>query len=237
MASAGAVARRWLVLALLVSCSLAAGVALVVYGNGATWERELPACASEQSACSLVHRRYWQSPLEIRLCRCPRKEPCPEGFEGTPNGTAVNLTARTQLKMCTPLRAPQCNASQVSLVTKIIRKIVPEAQNAEKIHAEVLCRCSRQDSDVYYRRAHGNNTADLTYYEQRQYFTCESLPECSPEEPCGHVTRDFYATYKTCNCPAYNLCTVPISFSDRKLVNVREALYEGTAYLAFCLPK
>ncbi|XP_077543078.1 uncharacterized protein LOC144155482 isoform X2 [Haemaphysalis longicornis] len=176
MASAGAVARRWLVLALLVSCSLAAGVALVVYGNGATWERELPACASEQSACSLVHRRYWQSPLEIRLCRCPRKEPCPEGFEGTPNGTAVNLTARTQLKMCTPLRAPQCNASQVSLVTKIIRKIVPEAQNAEKIHAEVLCRCSRQDSDVYYRRAHGNNTADLTYYEQRQYFTCESRP-------------------------------------------------------------
>ncbi|KAH7981951.1 uncharacterized protein LOC119377757 [Rhipicephalus sanguineus] len=238
MASAG-VARRCLVLAALSCCSLGAALALVVFGNGATWERELPVCASERSACSLIHRRYWQSPLEIRLCRCPRKEPCPEGFETATNGSAFNVTARTQLKMCSGWQATPCNASQVSLVTKTIRKIarVAQGQNGKQTHAEVVCRCSGQDSGVYYRRAHGNNTADLTYYEQRQYFTCESLRECKPGEPCGHVTRDYYATYKACNCPAHHLCTVPLNFSDRKVVNVREALYEGTAYLALCLPK
>ncbi|KAL3226059.1 hypothetical protein MRX96_025277 [Rhipicephalus microplus] len=99
-------ARRCLVLAVFSCCSLAAALALVVFGNGATWERELPVCASERSACSLIHRRYWQSPLEIRLCRCPRKEPCPEGFETATNASAFNVTARTQLKMCSGWQAP-----------------------------------------------------------------------------------------------------------------------------------
>lgn len=238
MGSAG-VARRCLVLAALSCCSLGAALALVVFGNGATWERELPVCGSERSACSLVHRRYWQSPLEIRLCRCPRKEPCPEGFDTATNGSAFNVTTRTQLKMCSGWQAPSCNASQVSLVTKTIRKIarVEQGRNDKQTHAEVVCRCSGQDAGVYYRRAHGNNTADLIYYEQRQYFTCESLRECEPGESCGHITRDYYATYKACNCPAHHLCTVPLNFSDRKVVNVREALYEGSAYLAQCLPK
>ncbi|XP_037283546.2 uncharacterized protein LOC119176390 isoform X5 [Rhipicephalus microplus] len=232
-------ARRCLVLAVFSCCSLAAALALVVFGNGATWERELPVCASERSACSLIHRRYWQSPLEIRLCRCPRKEPCPEGFETATNASAFNVTARTQLKMCSGWQAPPCNASQVSLVTKTIGKIarVAQGQNGEQTHAEATCRCTGQGSGVHYRRAHGNNSADLTYYEQRQYFTCETLRECRPGEPCGHVTRDHYATYKACNCPAHHLCTVPLNFSDRKVVNVREPLYEGSAYLALCLPK
>lgn len=232
-------ARRCLVLAVFSCCSLAAALALVVFGNGATWERELPVCASERSACSLIHRRYWQSPLEIRLCRCPRKEPCPEGFETATNASAFNVTARTQLKMCSGWQAPPCNASQVSLVTKTIGKIarVAQGQSGEQTHAEATCRCTGQGSGVHYRRAHGNNSADLTYYEQRQYFTCETLRECRPGEPCGHVTRDHYATYKACNCPAHHLCTVPLNFSDRKVVNVREPLYEGSAYLALCLPK
>nr|XP_037283546.1 LOW QUALITY PROTEIN: uncharacterized protein LOC119176390 [Rhipicephalus microplus] len=231
-------ARRCLVLAVFSCCSLAVALALVVFGNGATWERELPVCASERSACSLIHRRYWQSPLEIRLCRCPRKEPCPEGFETATNASAFNVTARTQLKMCSGWQAPPCNASQVSLVTKTIGKIarVAQGQNGEQTHAEATCRCTGQGSGVHYRRAHGNNSADLTYYEQRQYFTCETLRECRPGEPCGHVTRDHYATYKACNCPAHHLCTVP-ELSDRKVVNVREPLYEGSAYLALCLPK
>ncbi|KAH8020264.1 hypothetical protein HPB51_025754 [Rhipicephalus microplus] len=169
-------ARRCLVLAVFSCCSLAVALALVVFGNGATWERELPVCASERSACSLIHRRYWQSPLEIRLCRCPRKEPCPEGFETATNASAFNVTARTQLKMCSGWQAPPCNASQVSLVTKTIGKIarVAQGQNGEQTHAEATCRCTGQGSGVHYRRAHGNNSADLTYYEQRQYFTCET---------------------------------------------------------------
>ncbi|XP_075530410.1 uncharacterized protein LOC142563689 isoform X2 [Dermacentor variabilis] len=174
--ASGGIARRCLVLAAVSCCSLGAALALVVFGNGATWERELPLCTSERSACSLVHRRYWQSPLEIRLCRCPRKEPCPEGFDRATDGLAFNVTARTQLKMCSGWQAPPCNASQVSLVAKTVRKIsrVAHGQNGKQTHAEVMCRCSGQNSDVYYRRAHGNNTADLTHYEQRQYFTCES---------------------------------------------------------------
>ncbi|KAH7934672.1 hypothetical protein HPB51_028962 [Rhipicephalus microplus] len=141
---------------------------------------------------------------------------------------------------CAPAgKLPHCNASQVSLVTKTIGKIarVAQGQNGEQTHAEATCRCTGQGSGVHYRRAHGNNSADLTYYEQRQYFTCETLRECRPGEPCGHVTRDHYATYKACNCPAHHLCTVPLNFSDRKVVNVREPLYEGSAYLALCLPK
>ncbi|XP_077524303.1 U-scoloptoxin(11)-Ssd3a-like [Amblyomma americanum] len=230
--------RRCLVSAALCFCSLGAALALVVYGNGATWERELPPCASERSACSLVHRRYWLSPLEVRLCRCPRKEPCPEGFDTAPGGSALNVTSRTQLKVCSGWHAPVCNASQVSLVTKVVRKLGPGAQanDTRQTHADVVCRCSVQDAEIYYRRAHGNSTASSTYYEQRQYFTCESIPDCKPEEPCGHVTRDFYAIYRTCNCPPNNLCTVPMNFSDRRLVNVRKALYEGAAYVALCQP-
>ncbi|XP_075733687.1 uncharacterized protein LOC119176390 isoform X2 [Rhipicephalus microplus] len=190
-------ARRCLVLAVFSCCSLAAALALVVFGNGATWERELPVCASERSACSLIHRRYWQSPLEIRLCRCPRKEPCPEGFETATNASAFNVTARTQLKMCSGWQAPPCNASQVSLVTKTIGKIarVAQGQNGEQTHAEATCRCTGQGSGVHYRRAHGNNSADLTYYEQRQYFTCETalwLQALRHKPAAGHVTQALW---------------------------------------------
>ncbi|KAM7307346.1 hypothetical protein ISCGN_010982 [Ixodes scapularis] len=61
------------------------------------------------------------------------------------------------------------------------------------------------------------------------------LSECKAGASCGHITRDFYATYKTCHCPANHLCTVPQG-RNRKVENVREAMYEGAAYQALCLP-
>lgn len=221
----------------LVACFSGATFGLVLYGNGATWERELPGCASARSACSLVHRRYWLSPLEIRLCRCPHKDPCPGGFETTPTGSAVNITTRTQLKICPAWRPPNCTDKQASLITRTSRKLAHSARTDPKqIHADVLCQCPHHNYGVYYQRTHGNNTADLTSYEQRQYFQCVPLTECKPGDPCGHVTRDFYATYRTCYCPAHHICTVPQG-SDRKVVKVREAMYEDSAYQAFCYPK
>ncbi|KAM7283230.1 uncharacterized protein ISCGN_000361 [Ixodes scapularis] len=159
-------------LAVLQLCCCGVTLGFVEYGNGATWERELPACASARSVCSLVHRRYWLSPLEIRLCRCPHKEPCPEGFETAPSAWAVNITSRTQLKMCSAWQPTNCTSDQTSLIMRTSRTFPsPERQGTKEIHADVLCQCA-QDRDVYYRRTHGNNTADLTYYEQRQYFRC-----------------------------------------------------------------
>lgn len=223
-------------LALLQLCCCGVTLGFVEYGNGATWERELPACASARSVCSLVHRRYWLSPLEIRLCRCPHKEPCPGGFETAPSAWAVNITSRTQLKMCSAWQPTNCTSDQTSLIMRTTRTFPsPERQGTKEIHADVLCQCA-QDRDVYYRRTHGNNTADLTYYEQRQYFRCAPLSECKAGASCGHITRDFYATYKTCHCPTNHLCTVPQG-RNRKVENVREAMYEGAAYQALCLPR
>lgn len=206
----------------------------VTYGNGATWERELPRCASSNSACSIVHHRYWQSPLEIRLCRCPHRDACPPGFRADPS-TTVNITRRTQLKMC-PSWSPQaCSEEALALVMRTAKEIQGPSNREKQLHVDILCRCSHA-SGSYYSRAHGNNTANLTHYEQHQYFKCMQLSNCSAGDFCGHIARDYYAIYKRCHCPVDHLCTVP-HFNRTIVAAVREVMYEASAYRALCLPK
>ncbi|XP_064467228.1 uncharacterized protein LOC135378213 isoform X2 [Ornithodoros turicata] len=200
----------------------------------ATWERELPRCAGSSSACSIVHHRYWQSPHEIRLCRCPHRDACPTGFGDDP-ATTVNITRRTQLKMCPSWSPESCSDGALALVMRTQRKIQGPSNRRKQLHVDVRCRCSHT-SGTYYSRTHGNNTANITHYEQHQHFKCMPLSDCSAGDFCGHVARDYYATYKRCHCPAGHLCTVPY-FNRTIVAAVREVMYEAPAYRALCLPR
>lgn len=60
-------------------------------------ERDLPICPPN-AVCSVLHNRYWMSPIVKRLCRCLRRIECPWEWTDYPDNNTMHLDNRSQLK-------------------------------------------------------------------------------------------------------------------------------------------
>ncbi|PRD36151.1 UNVERIFIED_CONTAM: hypothetical protein NCL1_09488 [Trichonephila clavipes] len=184
----------------------------VVYGNGATSERNLPLCGGPREACNIIRQRYWLSPLIHRLCKCPDLTDCPSTWDYGQKKRTVAFNARAQLKFC----------SQVGDLEHCKGRHTIAAEIRSNGTISIQCFCGPRH---YFQKLHNNVTG--------QYFACLPLNTCKTGDFCGYITSSSYETYHVCACPARHICVL----QNRKLEYTNEFLYQGQAYKGFCTPR
>ncbi|XP_055952352.1 uncharacterized protein LOC129988212 [Argiope bruennichi] len=200
-----------LLLSVLLAGATQEARSYVVYGNGATSERNLPLCSGPREACNIIRQRFWLSPLIHRLCKCPDLTDCLSDWKQDQDKRTVAFNARAQLKFCSQVGELEHCKGQ--------RTIAAEIRNNGTV--SIQCYCSQGH---YFQKLHNNATG--------QYFACLPLASCKIGDFCGHITSGSYETYHICTCPPRNICVL----QNRKLEYANEFLYQGQAYKGFCTP-
>ncbi|XP_013784449.1 uncharacterized protein LOC106468561 [Limulus polyphemus] len=198
----------------------------VSYGNGATSERNLPVCENPNRACNVLHKRFWLSPLAIRLCKCPDRSECPTAWSEGDDQT-VHVNRRAQLKFCGKVgEQDNCTENSLALVTERVR----DSAQIISHNVEVHCHCPKEH---YYDRLNFNVTlAPQERRIERQYYRCIPLERCGRWDFCGHITTVRYETYHVCTCPVNHICIMV----NRQTIHAMEPLFDGLAYRGLCTP-
>ncbi|CAM1304045.1 Uncharacterised protein g3665 [Pycnogonum litorale] len=198
----------------------------ITYQTGIT-KSTIKECRSLKTVCNIVHKRFWLSPMVVRMCNCPDNSECP--FEWVDNDEhTIYLNNRAQLKFCGEVgRINKCQLDEVSLV---IQDHKIDGNRAIKI-SEVRCFCPiRHYFNILYTNASETKIGGKII---KQFYSCKQLHTCSAGKFCGYITANYYETYHTCRCPRNHMC---IMVNKRKKHAV-EALYDGDAYVGRCTPK
>lgn len=197
----------------------------VIYGNGATSERNLPDCETQTTACSIVYHRFWLSNMVVRLCKCLDRSECPFNWAMNDKYT-MNFNNRAQLKFCSKVRnLHKCNTTEVAL------KVHNRKSNITKfsLSINVFCYCSQMH---FYKFSYSNESEhEPGILTQKNYYSCLTKKNCLSREFCGHITVDKYEIYKVCRCPENHICVM----ENRQTTQVVEPLYEALAYKGLCI--
>lgn len=197
--------------------------AYIVYLNEATSERSLPVCNNPRTACNIIHKRFWMTPLVKRLCKCPDFTECPQEWSQDADHT-VMLNSRAQMKFCGQVgNLPNCRATETAMAIENYN-----TSSGPRYNIEVNCYCPGWH---YFNRQHidtsKNNEGNMV---RKEHYKCQLIEECATGEFCGHITADFYETYYKCSCPKKDICIM----NERRRIYASEALYNGLAYRGIC---
>ncbi|KAK6630756.1 hypothetical protein RUM44_002925 [Polyplax serrata] len=245
---------RWLILILLITkwerskpllSSFANKLNKVtfIYPTGTQSERDLFICP-ENSACNIIHKRFWLPPLVERMCRCPQRHECKWLWTEEANNYTMMLDNRSQIKFCSDLsELPSCSLKKVA-VQEIVKT---SSSNTTDIGAQknrfgqklikqrdqrnVTSFCHCKEPHYWKLRANSTKFDEVTHTRQQSYV-CSKLKKCISKELCGYIRTDTYSTYYRCSCPKGHMC---IS-KDKTLYKMEEMLFNGRGYKAFCYP-
>ncbi|XP_034250771.1 uncharacterized protein LOC117651113 [Thrips palmi] len=209
------------------------------YPGPAISERDLPICTS-YAVCSVLHKRFWMSPIVQRLCRCLRVE-CPYEWSDYPENKTMHLDNRSQLKFCDDVsELSECGQNKLALTVAITTTELestpvsptPTVEEERKLSVNVSCFCPsafawEEQPQKQVIQNPENGTIIVTQY------MCKPMQKCSSSEFCGNIRADYFSTYYRCSCPIGHMCLN----KNRTMIKGNELLYEGQVYQAFCYPQ
>ena len=83
-------------------------------------ERDLPFCATANTVCSILQKRYWLPPILNRYCRCPEGADCPTDWTG-PDDVSRNETSLVQVKKGAAYSITLTNRAQMKVISQTVR--------------------------------------------------------------------------------------------------------------------
>ncbi|XP_045030843.1 U-scoloptoxin(11)-Sm2a-like [Daphnia magna] len=226
--------------ATLIAVSNSTDDLITIYPLQIRSERDLPNCATANTVCSILQRRYWLPSILHRYCRCPEGVDCPADWTGS-DDVATNVTSlvrvikgpkyslpltnRAQMKFCSSMKTIETCAINQSAVNVRMNGSI-QTDHSQFPSTRVLCKCPSnhtwQQSPM---------TGDATS-RQTSSYTCKPLKRCRSRSNCGAITADTFSVYPYCLCRRGSVCTI----ENRTLTHVEELHYSGPAYLGACKP-
>jgi len=200
---------------------------MIIFLKGVNTKRDLSICRPNQPnmACSVVHQRFWFSPLVIHFCRCPLSD-CPWEWQDNDDHT-MYINPRAQLKFCKPIQTlPKCKPNSLALTSTL--DVAVNGYEEQMLIAHCFC-----DNFSYFQKVeHHTFYQDNTTLVTRQEYQCKALSKCGTGQFCGHIIERLYQTYYVCSCPQHHLCLM----ENRNFHPATEVLFNGGAYRGTCTP-
>ncbi len=78
-------------------------------------ERDLPNCATANTVCSILQKRYWIPSILNRYCRCPEGVDCPADWTGPDDVTVSNVTSLVRVIKGPAYSLPLNNRAQMKV--------------------------------------------------------------------------------------------------------------------------
>jgi len=95
-------------------------------------ERDLPNCATANTVCSILQKRYWIPSILNRYCRCPEGVDCPADWTGPDDVTVSNVTSLVRV-----IKGP---AYSLQLNNRAQMKVSRNFQQSKEIKYAILFR-------------------------------------------------------------------------------------------------
>nr|CAH0102112.1 unnamed protein product [Daphnia galeata] len=206
-------------------------------------ERDLPNCATANTVCSILQKRYWIPSILNRYCRCPEGIDCPSDWTGVDYVAVSNvsslvrvikgpeyslaLTNRAQMKFCSSMKSIETCAPNQSAVNIRINGSL-QSDSTQFPSTRVLCKCPGNHTWQQTSIMGDENKSPAT----TSSYTCKPLKRCRSRANCGAITTDTFSVYPYCLCRRGSVCTI----ENRTLTHVEELHYSGSAYLGVCRP-
>ncbi|XP_075225338.1 U-scoloptoxin(11)-Ssd2a-like [Lycorma delicatula] len=188
----------------------------------------LPTC-SPNAVCSVIHKRFWSTPIVRTFCKCKGAEDCIQRWHHHPDSKTMQLDSRSQLKFCNHITdLPTCTVGKQAI--KVQTKTNEETSKQE-VSAVVNCNCQWPIHWTLQRHSYKNYSNGTSI--SNDAYTCASLKKCKTNEFCGNIRADTFSAYYQCSCPVGTLCLT----KNRRIKDyASELLYEGHIYRATCRP-
>ncbi|XP_046638401.1 U-scoloptoxin(11)-Sm2a-like isoform X1 [Daphnia pulicaria] len=234
-----------LFIAPLASCSSSENDLITQYPLQIRSERDLPNCATANTVCSILQKRYWIPSILNRYCRCPEGVDCPADWTGPDDLTVSNVTSlvrvikgpayslplnnRAQMKFCASMKGIETCAPNQSAVNIRINGSSQAQTTSQFPSTRVLCKCPSNHTWQQSSVTGDENTSPTTTTSS---YTCKPLKRCRLRASCGAITTDTFSVYPYCLCRRGSVCTI----ENRTQTHVEELHYSGPAYLGVCKP-